>query len=531
MKITSKAFKHVSHFSQTDIAFAEQDPRLMPFLNYQPSLSSFRDAINDKQSDETNRALLVQVLKDQYDARSSTTQEAIDIIDSLSDDHTFTITTAHQPVLFTGPLYVIYKIISAIKLARQLASAYPKYTFVPVFVTGGEDHDFDEINHTHLFGKEIKWEQEIEGPVGRLPTHTLKDALSSLEEILGSSPQAQQIFQTFAQIHEAHERYGMAFAALISHYFSPYGLIVLNMDHPALKGEMRDLFKDELLNHTSSKLVRETQEAIENAGFKPQAYVRDINLFYLEDGLRARIERTGNIYSIVDTDLSFSESEILQILEDHPEKFSPNVIMRPLYQESILPNLAYVGGGGELAYWMERKTQFEHFNINFPVLVRRDSYLWIPNSLSKRMAKLNLPVEDYFKDEDQQVKDFVATASEKEFKLGREKGALMKIFKEVEVKAVEIDPTLRSTIAAEARNQLKSLEKIEDKLRKAEKSKHETELGQLQKIREKLFPKGNLQERHVNFLDFYSRQPDGFFEVLMQASDPLDMQLKIIEWR
>jgi len=529
MKVTLKTFGELTQFSQTDVAYAEQDERLKPLLAYQPTIADFAQVIQDKASDGTNRSLLVNVLKSQYQALYSSTDEIIQVIESLQSERTFTITTAHQPVLFTGPLYVIYKIVSALKLAQQLTTAYPDYSFVPVFVTGGEDHDFDEINHAHLFGKEIKWEQNIGGPVGRLSTESMQDALEALRDMLGTSSEAVEIYERFERAHRVHKRYGMAFTELISGLFVSHGLLVLNMDHHDLKSEVRDIFKEELLNHTSSKLVRQTQQMIEDAGFKPQAYVRDINLFYLEDGVRARIERSGDKFQIVDTELSFTESEMLEIIEHTPEKISPNVIMRPLYQERILPNLAYIGGGGELAYWMERKSQFAHFNINFPMLVRRDSYLWIPGALSKRMMKLNLPVEDYFKDEDQQIKDFLAAASENEFKLGKEKGAIMQIFKEVEQKAAEIDPTLKSTIAAEARNQVKSLERIEDKLRKAEKAKHETELGQLRKVREKLFPGGGLQERYVNFLDFYIRQPESFFNDLLKVADPLDMRLKIIE--
>ncbi len=528
MNVTYRPFSEVSQFSETDVAYVNCDPKLMQFAKYQPTLSSFEQVLKDKAGDKIDRALLSNVLRDQYETYCTPTDKGLELIKKLENERTFTITTAHQPVLFTGPLYVVYKIISAVKLCTQLQEAYPDHDFIPVFVTGGEDHDFDEMNHAHLFGNELVWENSEKGAVGRMQTESLQPALESLQNILGESDNAKEIYSLFEKTHKHHETYAPAFADLINGLLGPLGILVLNMDDSRLKEKMVSIFRDELFEHHSSKLVRETQSEVEEAGFKPQAYVRDINLFYLDDQIRERIEKEGNEFRVVDTDITFSEDDINELLEQRPDKFSPNVVTRPLFQETILPNLAYIGGGGEIAYWLERKSQFEHFNINFPMLVRRDSCLWVDPALTKRMNKVGLPLEDYFKDEDQQIKDYVSRAAENEFKLGREKGQIMQLFKGIEEKAKAIDPTLRSTIAAEARNQVKSLEKIEDKLRKAEKQRHEIELGQISKIREKLFPGGGLQERYANFLEFYTRHPESYFNTLYDAFDPLNGQLKIL---
>ncbi len=527
MNITYKTFGELTQFAPTDVAYAERHPKLLQFAKYSPDLDAFARVIKDKALDKIDRKLLVRVLQEQYAALDAP-RRMEESIELLQDVKTFTITTAHQPVLFTGPIYVIYKIVSAIKLARKLAEVYPTHHFVPVFVTGGEDHDFEEMNHTHLFGNRIEWEGESGGPVGHMSTTSLPPSLAVLQSLLGSSEIAQEIYQQFEKVHNRHEKYGAAFQDLICGLFSSMGLVVLNMDHPDLKRRMIPIFKDELLQNHSSHLVRKTQSALEHAGFRPQAYVRDINLFYMDDGVRARIERVDDQFEVVDTGLSFTEEEMLRLLEESPEKISPNVVMRPLYQEMILPNLAYVGGGGEIAYWLERRSQFEHFDINYPMLIRRDSYLWIPDEVTRRMQKLEWHIDDFIKPWDDQVKEFVSRSAENEFKLGAEKGQIMQIFKRLEEKANQIEPTLRSTVAAEARNQIKVLNRIEDKLRKAEKQKHETALGQLKKIRSKLFPNEGLQERTVNFLDFYLRQPDTFFDTLFEASDPLDMRLKIL---
>lgn len=528
MKVLSIAYSEVEQFSPTDVAYASQVPELLNFAKYPPSLDQFDRIIKDKSEESIDRAVLFEVLNDQYRQYITDTNHALPLLEKLKNPHCFTVITAHQPVLFTGPAYVAYKIVSAVQLTRQLSDRFPELEFVPVFVTGGEDHDFEEMDHTQIYGKTIKWVNDESGPVGRMSTSTLGPALEKLKEILGTSPSATEVYSLFDKTHHHHRQYGLAFADLINGLFGHLGILVANMDDPRFKVKMKEIFKDELINHHSAKYVRSTQKEMEDAGFGAQAYARDINLFYLEKGLRNRIEQDNGEYRVVDTDLRFSQEEILNLVETNPEKFSPNVVIRPLYQERIFPNLAYVGGGGELAYWLERKSQFEFFGINFPMLVRRDSCLWIDKGSLKKMQKLELPVTDFFQSEVEQIKAFVRKNAEHEFSLGEEKLQLEALWEEIERKAAIIDPTLKSAAGAEAKNQIKALEKIEDRLRRTEKQKHEIALGQIRGIREKLYPEGGLQERTVNFLEFYLRNPEDYFDTLLQVFNPLDMRLKVL---
>ena len=529
MEISHYDYKDLPYINPSDLAYIKQEDRLRPFYKYDPIISSFGQVIQDKMVQPIDRPLLVNVLTNQYENVTTDSSHAQQQINKLLDKQTFTVTTAHQPVLFTGPLYVVYKIISTIKLSRDLNNAYPDHHFIPTFITGGEDHDFDEMNHLRLFGKEIVWKNDQQGAVGRMSTESLKDVLSELQAILGDSTEARSIFELIYSTHQ-HTKYADAYIDLINGLFGKFGLLILNMDHPDLKRKMEPIFRSELLDHEGSEIVRKTQAQIVAAGLGEQAFVRDINLFYLGTGDRARIEKNLDKYIIVDTEVEFTESEILDELAAHPGRFSPNVITRPLYQESILPNLAYIGGGGEIAYWLERKAQFEHFGVNFPMLIRRDSCLWIESSVRKRMDKLETTLKEFFvEDEAVMVKSFLEKAAENEFKLGKEKGQLIQLFKEIEQKAVLIDPTLRKTVAAEGRNQVKALENIESKLRKAEKQRHEISIRQLKSVREKIFPGRSLQERKDNFLNFYTLHSSEYFEVLLEAFDPLDQRFIVIE--
>ena len=252
------------------------------------------------------------------------------------------------------------------------------------------------------------------------------------------------------------------------------------------------------------------------------------NLFYLRPQVRERIVRDGDKFRVLNTDYVFSREEIIREMQEHPEHFSPNVVLRPLYQELVLPNLAYIGGGGEIAYWLERKRQFEHFGINFPMLVRRNSVLWIDGNSANRMQKLGLSVPDLFQDTEALIRQYIARHAEGELSLAEEKAALEALFERVAAKAKEVDATLEKAVLAEGAKQTKSLEQLESRIVRAEKQRHETALNQIRSLREKLFPGNGLQERTDNFTTFYTKYGDAFLKVLKSNLDPLDNRFVVI---
>lgn len=521
-------FQQIDQLSQKDVAYATKNPKLRPFYKYEANLASFEEVIADKAKDSINRAVLVEVLNAQYahlDVSASTAAN----IGALAKETTFTVTTAHQPSLATGPLYYIYKIVSAIHLARLLKETYPKYDFVPVFVTGGEDHDFEEVNHLNLFNKKIIWENDESGSVGMMKTASLQGVLSELKDILGDREQAKAIYEVLEKAYTGHEIYSLATVDLVNRLFGEYGLVVLSMNHAALKAEFVPIMKKELLEQPSQDLINKATAELEAAGFSGQAHAREINLFYLRDQIRERIVLEGDVYSVLNTDYTFSEAALITELETNPQHFSPNVVMRPLYQELILPNLAYIGGGGEIAYWLERKEQFAHFGLNFPMLIRRNSVLWLDDGTKKRMAKLGLKTEDLFIETETLLKRFIRQNTENELSLAQEKAQQTKVFDAIKYKAQEIDPTLAKAVAAEQVKQLNVLNQLEGRLMRAEKQKHETALNQIRSLKEKLFPGNGLQERHDNFLGFYLKYGRTFFDVLLEHLNPLEEGFIIVE--
>ena len=520
-------FEDFPQLSAKDKAYYGLHPNLAPFYKYPTTIEAFADVIKDKAKDKTNRTVLLEVLKEQY-ANLDTDNLVGKNVEKLASKKTFTVITAHQPSLFTGPLYYIYKIISVINLAEKLTAQYPDNQFVPIFVTGGEDHDFEEVNHANIFNKTLTWENEESGSVGMMKTGTLKSALEELKEILGESENAKEIYTLIEKAHTENEKYSAATIQMVHELFKDYGLVVVGMNHPKLKAEFRDIIKAEVFEQVSQPYMVEAKKELEAAGFSSQAHARAINFFYLRDQMRHRIVFEDNKYKVLDSDYSFTKAEMEAEIDNHPEYFSPNVVMRPLYQERIFPNLAYIGGGGELAYWLERKKQFEHFGLNFPMLIRRNSALWVDKGNQKRLTKLNVDLNFLLQDTHGMEKAFVRENSESELSLKAEKGELAKIFEGIVTRTQDIDKSLVKTVKAEMANQMKSISQLEGRLMKAEKQRHEISLNQLKSIQERLFPNNGLQERTDNFLQFYLKHGKDYFAVLKEHLHPLEKGFVVI---
>ncbi len=486
---------------------------------------SFRQMVQQRKAYPTDRKLLQRELKRQYSGMHL--PKGIEQnIDSLSEENTFTICTAHQPVLFTGPLYFVYKIVSTIALARILEEDYPEYRIVPVFILGSEDHDFEEMACAQLGEQSIFWEAEAGGPVGRLSTKTLKEPIQKLKEALNNHPIAQRAEQIFLK---KHDRYGEAMAEFVHELFADYGLLVLQTDSVALKRSFVPHFRKELEERPSRERIRQTQEKLIQKGYKPQAHAREINLFYLTDKTRELILPEGEGFRLRHSGRFFSKAEMMQELEEHPERFSPHVVMRPLFQEHILPNLAYVGGGGELAYWMERPAQFRHFGIPFPILVRRNSALWLSPNDVKIMQKTKIRPEELFEEPQKVVDRQLLKQAGEAIQFQQEKEKIRQAFRQMEEKAKRSDPTLTAAVRARAQHVEKEVEKLEKKLLKAERRKREDQLRRLQKLHNRLFPKGKLQERHENILPYLAEYGQACLDFMVREFNPFDRAFYLIK--
>jgi bacillithiol biosynthesis cysteine-adding enzyme BshC len=518
MKITKVDYAATGSFSQTVSDYLAQDEKLRPFYKRFPTVAAFEEQLREKSFGQEQRQVLHQALQEQYASVAAVHPKVQQHLDLLQQPNTYTITTGHQLNIFTGPLYFIYKIITAINTCRQLQAAYPDYNFVPVYWMATEDHDFAEINHFNLFGKRYTWETEQKGAVGRFSTEGLERVLEELPEQ----------FAVFEEAYRNSKTLADATRAITHALFGEYGLVSVDGDHPGLKQALTPVIEKELTEQLSNRLVTEANAQLEQLGYRPQVFSREINLFYLKDNLRERIVQEGDTYKVLHTDIRFSREEALRLAQEHPEQFSPNVILRPLYEELILPNLAYIGGGAEVAYWFQLKKVFEAYGVAFPVLMLRNSALYISKPNASRMHKLGLQPLDLFRDYQELKKQLSAQLHEGEIDLEAQREALAAAYKQVEQLAEGIDPTLVKAVAAEAQKASNSLHMLEKKLSKARDHKHEQTFKQLENLKDKLFPNGSLQERQDNLLSYKTNHPD-FIPSLVEAFDPFEFKFTILE--
>ncbi len=513
------SFEESQAFAPIFLDYLSGNEKLRPFYQYEPNLAQFEAAIQARKQNpqgvsSSHRQALHEVLSRQYQNIPQAPQAQID---RLLDEKTFTVTTGHQLNLFTGPLYFIYKIVSTINLSERLNQAYPDYHFVPVYWMATEDHDFEEINHFHLFYQDYVWESQQKGAVGRFKT---QEVAAIYEKIGEDLPWLKEAYLNAAHLAEATRR-------LVHHLFAEEGLIILDADEIALKSFLKPIIREELHKHLANELVNQASERLDQLGYKTQVFPREINFFYLKDDLRARIVREGNTYEVLNHDIHFSDAQMEALIEEHPEYFSPNVVMRPLYQEMILPNLAYLGGPGELAYWLQLKDVFEHYQVPYPILLPRNFALVLNKTNASKFEKLALAPIDLFKPSHVLKDEYIKAHTDGEIELEAEKAAIHETYQQVAQKANEVDQSLEGFVGAEENKALKSLENIEKRLKKSEENKQKNELNQLLSLKDKLFPDGKLQERHDNFLNFYINQPD-FITELRKKFDPLSFQMNIL---
>jgi len=498
-------YRKINFLSPLVHDYLSESAKLSSFYGRYNTIDSFHNQMEEKSQFPVDRMTLVDVLKKQNQAidLSDLTQSNIESLESID---TFTITTGHQLCIFTGPLYFLYKIVSTINLSLALKEKYPSKNFVPVFWLASEDHDFDEINHINLFDQTIRWDSSQGGAVGRMNLSDFSTVLEDLNLIMGRGQNAERLKAIFYKAYSS-ANLAQSTRVLINELFKEDGLVIIDGDDILLKKSFVDIMKKDIQEHSFYPLIASQSQKL-NENYNAQAYVRDCNFFQLEQGTRKRVLDRLDAKEI----------------ESNPEKFSPNVLLRPLYQEMILPNIAYVGGGAELSYWMQLKTAFESEHIPFPILVLRNSVILTTPSQTDKINHLGFSFEDFFSSESDLHKKYVQNQANISLESQVEK--LGEIFHSIKEKFN--DQAHEPMIDAEHQRQKKSLENLSKKLFKVEKQKYEVALSQISKIKTSFFPNRILQERHDNFIPYYLKYGDNFIKKLKEELNPLDTNFVVL---
>jgi bacillithiol biosynthesis cysteine-adding enzyme BshC len=521
------SYPQTGYFSEIITDYLSGNKFLKQFYEHPVSFEGLEASIHERERFATDRHLLVKSLEEQYNGLPVHTPVAKNI-HSLSAKNTFTITTAHQPAIFTGNLYFIYKILHVIKIADLLSIKFPDKHFVPVFYMGSEDADLDELGHIYLGNEKLVWDTRQTGAVGRMHTEGLEKIILRIEGEFGGSAFGPDLIQLLRDCYLHSENIQQATLKLLNHLFGSYGLLVLIPDYRLLKSVMRGVFKDDLTGHLPFKITEENIKQLSEK-YSVQANPREINLFYLNGDIRERIDYKDDKFVVHNTHIQFRPEEMEKELANYPERFSPNVILRGLYQETILPNIAFIGGGGEMAYWLEFKPLFKHYRVPFPVLVLRNSFLLIKKNWLNKIEKAGLAEGSLFKPEEELMENFVRRNSSRQLNLEKQMTELRHFYSSVKDISGAVDKTLEQHVEKLETQALQKLEELEKKMLRAEKKNHEEIRRKIHEIREALFPLENLQERIDNFIPWYAEHGADFIEILYKNSLTLEQEFTILE--
>ncbi|WP_299888450.1 bacillithiol biosynthesis cysteine-adding enzyme BshC [uncultured Lacinutrix sp.] len=526
------SFQKTGYFSELICDYLAENKTLKPFYNRFPKLENFKNQIDEKSKsfDSKTRSVLFKVLIEQY-KNTDASEATINNIKILNQNNTFTVTTGHQLNLFTGPLYFLHKIVSTINLANELKSEYSNYNFVPIYWMATEDHDFEEINYFNFKGKKIRWNQDVSGAVGELNTESLSAVFETFSKELGISKNANTLRELFKNAYLKHDNLANATRYLANALFAEYGLVVVEANDKGLKRLFIPQIEKELTEQISYRTVLNTNkqiEKLEGKNYPIQVNPREINFFYLKNNLRERIVFEDDLYKVLNTDIVWNKSELLEHVNTMPECFSPNVILRPLYQETILPNLCYIGGGGELAYWFQLKANFEANNVTFPIVLLRNSVLIKTKQQSDKLDKLNISNEEIFLKRDAFINGRVRAISNIDIDFSKQKLHLKKQFEELYKLAKQTDKSFIGAISAQEKKQINGLENLEKRLLTAQKRKLKDQVERMTELQNQLFPNQSLQERNTNFSELYLEFGTQLIPQLIKNLKPLKGAFTII---
>ena len=303
-----------------------------------------------------------------------------------------------------------------------------------------EAHDYEEINHFYFRNNKFPWHKDAKGAVGRLDLNSIKEVFAEFFQFLPDSQLGNELRELIESTYLNSKTLTEASQKLVQKIFGEKGLLMIDGDDKELKKLMIPAFEEDLLENTAFKILNQTNDFLSQNQYSSQVNPREINLFYLGEGnIRERILEEDGIYKVLNTDYEFSREEIIEELHKNPDKFSPNVILRPLYQETILPNISYIGGSGEIAYWLQLKSFFDSQNQLFPILSVRNSLLLLTEKQHSKLIKLNISYEDLFLPLYELVNENIRKNTNSDVNFDAYASQLLKIFDELDTKATETD--------------------------------------------------------------------------------------------
>ncbi|MBN1301387.1 MAG: bacillithiol biosynthesis cysteine-adding enzyme BshC [Melioribacteraceae bacterium] len=493
------------------------------------------------QKERLHRFILADIISGQYsDIKKSKLVEAN--IELLKSPKTLTVVTGQQLSIFGGPLYTFYKIITAIKLSRQLKEKYDTYNFVPVFWLEGDDHDFHEVKSVTILDKtnELKnfvYDDGLEddlnrGSIGKLQfndniTTTKKEYFDGLRD----SEFKEEIVNLVDDAYQPGKSFVNAFKKILNKYFGEYGLVVINPQSDNIKKLLRPVFKREIeYFREHSDFVIERSAELEDL-YHAQVKVKPINIFIHEPDGRYLLEPEEENFKLKNKRKKITQEELLKRLEEAPQDFSPNVLLRPICQDYLLPTAFYIGGPSEIAYFAQVIPNYSYFDIPQPYIYPRASATILEKNISGLIERFELNLIDLLGENDRIKTEVLSSISDENVdKLFSEiKNEIQYAIEKLKENIFSIDQSLLETAGKTEERINHSLDVLKSKVEKAVERKHETVLRQIDKISANIYPGNEYQERVINFTSFAVKYGADLIKVLINELSINKFEHQIIE--
>jgi len=507
--------------------YLQDDAFLKPFHSGYPDLKNIAESAAFRKQIPLNRKTLTAVLTDQYRQSGILGPGIEKQIQRLEEPNTFTVTTGQQVGIFLGPAYTLMKILSCIRLAEELNRFNPENHYIPVFWMATEDHDVEEIRHHWYKGELYSWETKQTGPVGRFHTQGLQELIRRMRGKTGLTADLSALFDLFEKAYAA-PNLADATRRIAHELFSARGLICLDADDVRLKRGFIPIVEQDLIECNSYNLLQLTNQKL-STHYPIQVKGREVNFFWMNGQARLRIERSENGFRTSEGKKEWTTRQILEELKSQPENFSPNVVMRPLYQEFILPNLAYIGGAAEIAYWMETKAIFDRYGMPFPKLVMRNSMTLMARVESRKVRKYGILDESLFLPLEELLRKHLTEHFGENFLSSDDWQLLEPFFQRMEQKAGSVASSKVQSLLALKKRWSSDVEKFNKKLFRYRRKLEHERIQALENIHHMVFPKGNLQERHIGIPELVAEAGLSLFQEISQAIQPLNPQMVLLK--
>ncbi len=485
------------------------------FRNKDGYLPLFKNIVESKKN---KSFVITPILKKQYSTFNNISEKSFRNISSLDDAKTIAVVTGQQLGILGGPLYTLYKIITTIRLANQLSERYEEYNFIPVFWMEADDHDFNEVRSVNLFDNEnqvinIGYKEQISDDdskqsIGNINfDESLNDFLNQFENSLRNTDYKNDLLLKIKESYKVGNSFKQSFKQLLFWLFDEYGVVIFDPQDAEVKALLKPIFTKEVNDFSiqTQKLIQTSAKLEEN--YHAQVKVKPVNMFYHTDDGRYSIEPVDEIFKLRRKRKQFTKEEILNEIENAPERFSPNVLLRPICQDYLLPTGFYIAGPSEISYFAQVTPLYNFYKIVTPIIYPRSSVTIMEKNVESAMDKYDLTLTDIFLGLDELKEKVIAGLSENNIEKAFEDSVneIDLTFDKLKENLFAIDKTLVDSSLRYRDRVLSLINELKSKAIKAQENKHETTIRQLTRLSHLLYPLENLQEREINFIYFYNK--------------------------